>query len=139
MDSDRESRILLQKGVKPTPNRILVLRELLDAGELMSFSDIDTALPTLDRSSIFRVLGLFVRHNIVHSVEGGDSVARYEVCHGDSHSPDDMHTHFYCTQCHRTYCFEHIPVPQVSFPDGFTPESFTYMAKGICPRCAAKS
>ncbi len=43
---------LERKKVKPTANRILVLKALKDAGKPMSISDLEDVLLTVDKSSI---------------------------------------------------------------------------------------
>ena len=71
---------LERKKVKPTANRILVLKALKDAGKPMSISDLEDVLLTVDKSSIFRVLTLFLEHDIVHAFEDGRGVLNYELC-----------------------------------------------------------
>jgi len=72
--------------------------------------------------------------------DGGDGV-RYELCR--SHHPDDvdddLHPHFYCEQCQRTFCLDASEVPAIELPDGFTMTSVNYMVKGTCPQCAKNS
>ena len=131
---------LKEAGIGATSNRVLVLRQLLQAECPLSLTDIDTALETLDKSSILRVLNLFLEHSLVHAVEDGRGVAKYEICHGDhhEHSEQDMHCHFYCTGCRRTFCMEDVAVPAVPVPEGFRVESVNYMLKGLCPDCKRK-
>ncbi len=129
--------ILDRKNVKPTPNRLLVLDALLRAASPMSLADLETDIDTMDRSSIFRTLAVFVSHDIAHSIDDGSGSVKYEVCHGEDHcTVDDMHVHFYCESCHRTVCFEDIHIPAVPLPEDYTPRSVTYIVKGICPACA---
>ena len=100
-----EEDILLRKGIRPTTNRILAL-------------------------------SLFAEHELVHVVEGGDNMTRYELCHGGDHCTiDDMHVHFYCEKCHRTFCFADVPVPKVEYPAGFEVSGANYMARGLCRDC----
>lgn len=128
--------ILEKAGVKPTVNRLLVLRKLLAASRPMSLIELETELETLERSSVSRVLGLLVDHDIIHSLEDGRGIAKYEICHGETHcSIDDMHAHFYCEKCERTFCFEDISTPQINIPSGFRIRSVNYMLKGLCPDC----
>ena len=47
----------------------------------------------------------------------------------------DMHTHFYCEACHRTFCLKDISAPIVDLPEGFLTYSVNYIIKGICPEC----
>lgn len=133
-----ESRELLErKGVKPTPNRILVLRELTEAPRPLSLADLENAVGfSIDKASIFRVLELFARMDIVHVIEDGSRSVKYELCHAPSrHSIADQHVHFHCERCGETFCLENIKVPLIEIPEGFTPRGVNYMIKGLCPRC----
>lgn len=128
--------ILEKKGVKPTPNRLLVLKGLLDAGRPVSLSELEIILDSVDRSSIFRVLSLFAAHHVVHEMEDGSGMMKYEVCSGvDGCSLDDMHVHFHCEVCGTTYCLKDMRIPDVELPEGFSMESVNFMIKGICPAC----
>ena len=72
----------------------------------------------------------------MHVIEDGGDGVRYELCHShDSETDDDLHVHFYCERCRRTYCLEHIAVPEVELPEGFQQTSVNFMVKGICPTC----
>ncbi|MDE5642781.1 MAG: transcriptional repressor [Muribaculaceae bacterium] len=135
-----EINILKSRGLKETPNRILVLRQLRQAGQPMSLGELETSLVTLDKSSIFRVLNLFVEQEVAHAINGVDGITRYEVCTGHDHcSIDDMHPHFYCTSCQRHFCLQDIAMPSVGLPEGFEPTAMSVMIKGICPDCNATS
>lgn len=128
--------ILENASVRVTPNRILVLKELLEASSPMSLIELETTLETLDRSSILRALTALSKHGVIHSVEDGRGVVKYEICHGhDDCSADDMHAHFYCEKCERVFCFEDIEAPRIKVPQGFQVRSINYMLKGICPDC----
>ena len=131
--------ILERRGVKPTSNHLLVLRAMFKVSRPVSLSELETELDTVDKSSIFRVLTLFVSHHVVHAIEDGSGTMKYEVCTGEDRcSLSDMHTHFYCESCHRTFCFKSIGIPSIDLPEGFTMSSVNYMVKGICPQCAVR-
>ena len=59
-------RLLAEHGVKLTANRILVARALSQAGRPLSLSELEDALETLDKSSIFRTLMTFKQAHLVH-------------------------------------------------------------------------
>lgn len=124
-------------GIRPTPNRLLVMQALKGAESPVSLIDLETQIETLERSSVLRVLTLLLEHRIVHIMEDGKGVSRYELCNGHSHGGylDDMHVHFYCEECEKTYCLENLPVPHMNLPEGFAVESANFMIKGVCPRC----
>lgn len=124
------------RGVKPTSTRILVYRALAEHHHPMSLRELDDVLDTVDRSTIFRTLTLLLAHQVIHAIEDGSGMTKYEACEGhDECSLDDQHTHFYCTSCHRTFCFHHLHVPVLPMPEGFEAQAINYIVKGICPNC----
>ncbi len=139
MSSNCIENILGEKGVKPTANRILVMKELMKASRPVSLADLEISLCTLDKASIFRVLELFAEKEIVHVIEGGSRSLKYELCQsGPHHGPADQHVHFYCEQCKETYCFETVRVPVIEVPAGFQTRAVNYMLKGVCSKCSGK-
>lgn len=131
--------ILEHAGVKPTSNRLLVLKTLLSTKFPLSLIEIETMLQTLERSSILRVLTLLHEHDIIHSLEDGRGVVRYEVCHGEDYcSVDDMHPHFFCEKCGRVFCFEDISIPVLPIDNSFIVSSVNFMLKGLCPSCSGR-
>lgn len=134
-----EEEILSRKGVKITANRVLVLRSLMTAEHPISLSEMEELLPTMDKSSIFRTLNLFLEHHVTHKIEDEGTV-KYEICHHQNECDfSDMHTHFHCEICHQTICLHDIYVPIVPLPDGYQIEAINYMIKGICPKCKGKN
>lgn len=138
MSNNDVEDILTRKEVKPTSNRILVMRELIKASHPVSLADLEISLGfSMDKSSIFRVLELFSEKDIIHVIEDGSRSLKYELCHsGTHHTISDQHVHFYCERCKETYCFENVSVPLVNIPEGFSPHAINYMIKGICPKCS---
>lgn len=139
MDVSKIEEILQGHGIKPTSNRIVVLRELTSAERPMSLTELEYKILSIDKSGIFRALSVFKEHHLVHVLEDGGDGVRYEFCrsHSDD-SDDDLHAHFYCERCRQTFCLEDIAVPQVELPGGYEAVSVNYMIKGICPECARK-
>lgn len=130
---------LASREVKPTPNRLLVLEAIMSASSPVSLADLEAILETVDRSSIFRTLNLFMSRHLVHVIDDGSGSLKYEVCMGEEEcSVDDMHVHFSCEKCHKTICLSSTPIPPVSLPDGFVMSSANYIVKGICGDCMKK-
>ena len=140
MDENSCVRLLEEHGIKPTANRIVVVRALATSMLPQSLAELEQRIGTIDKSNVFRALMLFREHHLVHAIEGSSDGTKYELCHShDKEHDDDQHPHFYCEQCHQTYCLDHIPVPSIELPEGFVMESINYMVKGICPHCAYKT
>lgn len=134
MGNNKYEEMLNGWGVRPTANRILILKSLYESARPLSMVEIESMVKTVDKSNISRTLGLFRDNHLVHIIEAGDSL-RYELCHSHNHKEhDDMHVHFYCERCHRTFCINS-PIPQVQLPEGYSMRSVNYMVKGICRDC----
>ena len=133
--SDLEELFALH-GVKITANRLLIAQALQEAGRPLSMTELEERLETIDKSNVFRALTVFRDAHLVHALEDSGDGVRYELCHshGDAHD-DDIHVHFYCIKCHRTYCLYDTPVPPVKAPEGYEVEGASYLLRGICPEC----
>lgn len=130
---------LNRRGIKPTAMRVLILRTMMSIPSAVSLADLEEELDTVDKSTIFRAITLFHAHHLIHCIDDGSGALKYAVCSDDCDcSMSDLHSHFYCERCHRTFCFENIHVPVVNLPDGFTVSSVNYVLKGVCPACAAR-
>lgn len=130
--------LLTAHGIKPTANRIVVVRALASAMRPMSLTELERKIVTIDKSNIFRTLTLFRENHLVHVIEDGSDGVRYELCHSHSHDhDDDQHPHFHCTRCKRTFCLDHIGIPPVAIPEGYVMTSANYIVKGLCPECAS--
>lgn len=139
MNSQKITERLASKGIRPTPNRILVYDALARQESPQSLKNMENLLLSMDKSSIFRVLTLFLKHDVVHAFEDGRGVMNYELCneHGECHHHDN-HVHFYCEVCGRSFCMENVPVPVFALPPGFCQHSASFVIKGECPNCKSK-
>ncbi len=139
MEEDVYLHKLHLRGIKPTAMRLLILRAMLDTNRAVSQHDLEETLQTVDKSTIFRTVMLFMEHHLVHAVDDGSGALKYAVCSDDcTCSVSDQHVHFYCEGCHRAFCFRQQAVPVVEAPEGFVLHGVNYVLKGLCPACAAK-
>ncbi|MDE6453576.1 MAG: transcriptional repressor [Muribaculaceae bacterium] len=129
--------ILRHAGISATPNRLLVVDALLGAPGPLALADLETLLPTMERSGIFRVLSLLAESHVAHTVNDGTRSLKYELCPASDggHTAADHHVHFHCTACGRTYCLD-IPVPAVALPEGYEAVTANFVLEGLCPVCS---
>ena len=132
-----ECILLLERhGIKATSNRIVVLKALAKAGRPVTLNELEYDILSIDKSGVFRSLTLFREHRLVHAIEDVAGGTHYELCHSHSDDvDDDLHVHFFCEQCHRTYCLDNVPVPEVTLPSGYAMTSASHTVKGICDNC----
>lgn len=141
---DKVTALLEHRGIKPTAIRILVLREMMECHEAFSLQSLEERLDTVDKSTIYRCITLFLTHHLIHAIDDGSGSFKYAVCRHDCHCGeegehlDDLHAHFYCERCHRTTCLSSIHVPVVALPGHFEIHDINYVLKGICPSCSSQ-
>lgn len=136
MNNSETENILTSHGIKPTANRILVLKELASSTHPINLADLEMSLYPMDKASIFRVLELFSDKEIVHVIEDGSRSLKYELCHGkEHHSFSDQHAHFYCEKCGSVTCLDDVNLRKIDLPEGYRVKSINFMIKGICPNC----
>ena len=136
MDDAALTELMSRHDIRPTANRILILRMLQRESRPLSLGELEDRLPLIDKSNISRTLTAFRSRHLVHVLESGDEVMRYELCLSHSEdADDDMHVHFYCEQCHRTFCLSDLAIPTVEIPAGYQARTATYLVKGLCPEC----
>lgn len=130
--------LMKESGVRMSPVRILVAKAISDAPGPVSGLDIECLLATVDRSSITRALSLFVSSGLVHSIDDGSGSMKYELCHKNhlSKGDSDLHPHFHCVTCGRTFCLSDQAIPVITLPPGFLARSANLVIKGLCSECA---
>lgn len=136
MDEAKSIEMLLEHGIRPTANRIMLVRTLAEAKRPLTMTELENLVDTIDKSNIFRALALFREQHLVHVLQDGADAVRYELCHShDEEHDNDVHAHFYCERCGQTYCLNDIPIPMVALPEGYRMSTINYLIKGVCPKC----
>ncbi|MBK6348201.1 MAG: transcriptional repressor [Bacteroidales bacterium] len=124
------------RNIKPTAMRELVLRVLTDSNTAISLSDLELKFHKADKVTLYRTLRTFEENKLIHGIDDGTGAVKYALCTESCQcNPQDLHVHFHCTKCQNTYCLNDIPVPSLTLPVQFTPESINMVVKGICANC----
>lgn len=137
-----EEAIYLQKleerNIKATAMRLLILKTMTRFQQAFSLLDLETTLDTVDKSTLSRTITLFLKQHLIHCIDDGSGSLKYAVCNSECQCDiNDLHVHFYCTRCHKTFCLRNLHVPTVSLPQHFTLESINYVMKGLCDHCSS--
>ena len=135
-----DEQALDNAGLRVTAVRLLIWRQVRHAfHDAFSLADLEAALPTVDRSTLFRTVGALTDAHLLHEIDDGSGAQKYCVCHHDDTRLCTGHVHLTCRICHRTFCLPNVRIPQVMLPEGFEPEETEYLVKGICPECARRA
>ena len=138
MDKETDKK-LHSRNIKPTAMRELVLKIMTQQKTAISLPELEEKFTYADKSTLYRTLKTFQDKKLIHSIDDGSGAIRYAVCHDTCEcNPEDLHLHFFCTSCKKTFCLTDIPVPKINLPEGFSLESVNFVVKGICADCQKK-
>lgn len=136
MGMEQLELILNRREIRPTSNRMLILKTMLQSHQALSLMDMESMLETVDKSSIFRTINLFLAHQLIHRIDDGSGSIKYAVCSDTCDCKvDELHAHFFCEVCTKTFCLDDIHIPVVKTPQGYILKSINYVLKGVCSEC----
>lgn len=128
---------LEERDIKPTAVRLLILKAMLNSPQAFNLNDLEEVLETVDKSTLFRTITLFHEKHLIHSIDDGSGSVKYSVCSSDCDcSLKDLHVHFNCVKCKKTFCMKGIAIPEVNLPKNFILESANFVLKGLCSHCS---
>lgn len=140
MNNLNDEQTLREAGVRVTAVRLLVWRTICrEFAGIFNLADLEEALPTVDKSTLFRTLTLFSDSHLIDAIDDGSGSQKYCLRSTDDPLSGVRHVHFSCRVCHRTVCLTDVTLPEVTLPDGYAAEDIEYVVKGVCPHCARKS
>ena len=133
---DKYLKILKEKNIKITPQRLIVLKYL---GEHCThpttdkiYSDLKTNNPSLSKTTVYNTLEILEKNDIIQSLTISGSEHRYDFKQG-------MHHHFLCKNCGRIVDID-IECPNLGkiLESGHKVEEVHGYFKGICENCIKK-
>jgi Fur family ferric uptake transcriptional regulator len=142
---DRAAHYLLDRGLRITKARRLVIRSLVDYPGPHSAADLNVAMRRrVPLSSIYRTLLLLEEAGLLTKYRDGKGVARYELA---ERITGDHHHHFVCVQCGRTDEIA-IPAPlegaitrlidKLAAAEDYDITGHRLELEGVCSTCRAK-
>ena len=94
---------LTRHGIRPTAVRLLIYKTALRFHDTFSMSELEDALESVDKSTVFRTLLLFAARHLLHEIEDGSGSTKYCICRNDRPCGiDELHCHFHCEACRKT-------------------------------------
>ncbi|MBP5496090.1 MAG: transcriptional repressor [Bacteroidales bacterium] len=136
MNNLTEEQTLRNAGIRVTAVRLLIWRTMhKQFAGIFNLADLGEALPTVDKSTLFRTLTLFSDSHLIDAIDDGSGSQKYCLRSADDPLSGVRHVHFSCRVCHRTVCLTDVTLPEVTLPEGYTAEDTEYVVKGVCPKC----
>jgi Fur family ferric uptake transcriptional regulator len=132
--------IIRAAGHRVTPQRIYILDAVCEGGGHTTLGEVYARVrqvdPSIDRSTLYRTLKLFVELGLVVSADTGDGETYYEI------AKLQRHHHLVCRQCGKEQEIEHA-VMQRMFDQIFQQYAFKadtdhLVLFGLCSACASQ-
>ncbi|QTA38656.1 transcriptional repressor [Thermosipho ferrireducens] len=125
-------RILTKHGVRPTLQRIHILKFVMKHKNHMSAEEIFRLLqkevPGISRATVYNTLNLLSEEGILLEIVTPGSV-RYDYV-------EEPHHHFYCERCKKIYdLHDEIPLFNIKEIEGHKVKRVEYYIVGICRHC----
>lgn len=138
MMSKELENILIAKLIAPTAMRLLVLEYLLSQASAVSLTDLENEFHHSDRSTLYRTLKTFEEKGLIHDIKNGSEAIKYALCESNCTAGlhNDLHLHFYCTNCKELFCLPKSKLPELSLPNNFQVSEISLIARGVCANCS---
>lgn len=151
LSNEQVEKTFQNHDIRTTAVRLMIWKKINTLDFAFALCDLEGIMPTVDRSTIFRALILFVDKGLLHTIDDGSGQQKYCICHELEHSEnkegchnesnqhkheDCQHVHLSCIKCGRTFCLRSQKIPPVQIPEGFQIIHMQYIIQGICPHCA---
>ena len=130
--------LLRSAGTRVTPQRVMILQALVDAGRHVTadeiHDDVRRIYPVIDLATVYRTLQLLKRLRLVTEIDRAEGSAEYEF------AGDERHHHMVCRECHNTFDFsvEYLESLRETLTDefGFLPDLHSFTVTGVCAGCS---
>ena len=125
--------LLLSNGVKPSVQRLSVLRFIMEKKEHPSVDDIykelSNEIPTLSRTTVYNTLKHLTEKGIINTLSIDEVQSKYDFI-------EETHAHFLCKNCGKIYDIALDPQLLNSMvTDGHQVLNTQIYFKGICNNC----
>ena len=130
-------KILLSKGIKPTYQRLKILKYLQASRSHPTtdriYQDLVKDMPTMSKTTVYNTLKIFADKNIVTPISITGTEIIYDLC-------GYQHHHFMCEKCGKIIDMRVIcPNLEKREINGNIIKELHGYFKGICAKCAKKS
>lgn len=147
VDREQVKRLLKEKGLKVTKQRLLVLEAIaacpdkhLTAEEILELVKVD--YPEIGLATIYRTIQLFAELRLIDRINLDDGFVRYEI--GNPHACEQKHHHHHliCRKCGKVISFQDDLLEElekkITETTGFLIVDHEVKLYGCCVECGGK-
>ncbi|MAJ90124.1 MAG: hypothetical protein CMD08_02505 [Flavobacteriales bacterium] len=137
-----ESKYLLKKiPLTVTKNRLKILSYFLKKKKPISLKNINKKFKDFDRVTLFRILSVFEKHKLIHSIILENGKKLFALCKNECRESNhhdcknsSNHVHFVCNECDDVSCLDIDVFPKIQSSNYIFSE-ININVSGICSKC----
>ncbi len=131
--TENVKNLLVEKGVKPSFQRISVLKYLLRENNHPSvdtiYKNLVPYIPTLSRTTVYNTLKLLSEKEVISTLTINDTDLRYDFI-------NEPHDHFQCKTCNAIFDVKvGVDISGLKSIDGHQIQEIQLHMKGVCRQC----
>jgi Fur family ferric uptake transcriptional regulator len=128
-------------GHKVTPQRVAIIRAVLESGELLTpsalYEKVKEADPEVGEVTVYRTLNILEELGMVCRVHTENNTHSYIGC------PSEHHDHLICSDCGKVVNFTHCNLDllekRLASESGFDIKDHRLEFHGLCEKCSQKT
>src|ERR1043165_5345011 len=114
-------KIILKKyKISSTKSRLLILKTFLSSVEPKAHAYfVSTGGLNLDRTTVYRILRLFIKKNIIYRIPTTDGICKYLLQKDNTNSNIKGYASFICSRCKKVIPLKIKTAPKVELPANY--------------------
>ena len=130
-------KLLKNCSLAITKNRSKVLNFFLKEDKPIDIKIINSKFKDLDRVTLFRILSIFEKNKLIHSIILDNGRKLFALCNHECRVNDNhnhKHIHFVCDKCDDVICLDVDNFPKLKVPN-YTFNEISINVNGVCSNC----
>tara|TARA_B100001758_G_scaffold245376_1_gene258284 strand:+ start:104 stop:520 length:417 start_codon:yes stop_codon:yes gene_type:complete len=133
----KTQKLLKDCSLAVTKNRSKVLSFFLKEDKPIDLKTIKSKFKDLDRVTLFRILSIFEKNKLIHSIVLDNGKKYFALCNQECVDLDNHnhnHVHFVCEKCNDVLCLDIEDFPKLSVPN-YLFKDISVNVSGLCSNC----
>ncbi|MBE5834091.1 MAG: transcriptional repressor [Butyrivibrio sp.] len=148
IDAEQFKKLLKEKGLKVTNQRILVLQALTGSGDTHLTAEqiyelVRADFPDIGLATVYRTIQVLLELDLIDRVNFDDGIERYELARTKADGSKHHHHHMICLNCGKVFEFEQDMMEgleeEIKIKTGFKVVDHEVKLYGYCTECGGNT
>ena len=148
IDAEQFKKLLKEKGLKVTNQRILVLQALTESGDTHLTAEqiyelVRADFPDIGLATVYRTIQVLLELDLIDRVNFDDGIERYELARTKADGSKHHNHHMICLNCGKVFEFEQDMMEgleeEIKIKTGFKVIDHEVKLYGYCTECGGNT